>query len=130
VDVFLPNDHEAQLITGLADPVAQAEKFKTLGARTAIITMGDRGAVLVGEGQRLRAEAYRMNFVDGTGGGDAFAAGYMAGMLRGWTAAECLRIGSAVGASCVRAIGTTTGVFTKEECEAFLRDHTLKVEAM
>jgi sugar/nucleoside kinase (ribokinase family) len=128
VDVFLPNDHEARLITGLADAVAQAERFRAMGVRTAIITMGERGSVLVGEGARLRAEAYRMSFVDGTGGGDAFAAGYIAGMLRGWGPQECLRIGSAVGASCVRAIGTTTGVFTQDECEAFLRDNPLAVE--
>src|SRR4051794_19841598 len=70
-DVFLPNDHEGKLITGLDDPVAQAELFNRLGARTAIITQGDRGSVLIGEGSlRLRAETYRMPFVDGTGGGD------------------------------------------------------------
>jgi sugar/nucleoside kinase (ribokinase family) len=85
--------------------------------------------VLVGEGVRLRAEAYRVPFVDGTGGGDAFAAGYIAGLLRGLDAAGCLQMASAVGASCVRAIGTTTGVFTKAELEAFLRENTLKVEA-
>jgi hypothetical protein len=28
----------------------------------------------------------------------------------------------------VRAIGTTAGVFTAEECAAFLRDNALKVE--
>ena len=127
-DVFLPNDHEAKLITGLTDPVAQAEKFHAMGAKTAIITMGDGGSVLIGEGVRLRAGTYRMNFVDGTGGGDAFAAGYIAGMLRGGEPADCLRIGSAVGASCVRAIGTTTGVFTRDECEAFLRDNSLQIE--
>jgi sugar/nucleoside kinase (ribokinase family) len=126
-DVFLPNDHEGQLITGQADAVAQAEKFRAMGAGTAIITMGARGCVLVGDGARLRAEAYRMPFVDGTGGGDAFAAGYIAGLLRGWGPEECLRIGSAVGASCVRAIGTTTGVFTKDECEAFLKANELAV---
>jgi len=128
VDVFLPNDHEGKLITGLDDPLAQAELFHRLGAKTAIITQGERGSVLVGEGLRLRAGAFTMPFVDGTGGGDAFAAGYVAGMLRGWGPEECLRIASAVGASCVRGIGTTAGVFTREECEAFLRDNSLKVE--
>ncbi len=127
-DVFLPNDHEAKLITGLSDPVAQAEKFHAMGAKTAIVTMGERGSVLVGEGVRLRAGTYRMPFVDGTGGGDAFAAGYIAGMLRAGGPEECLRLGSAVGASCVRAIGTTAGVFTREECDAFLRDNALPVE--
>jgi sugar/nucleoside kinase (ribokinase family) len=67
-------------------------------------------------------------FVDGTGGGDAFAAGYIAGLLRGLDAEGCLRLGSAVGASCVRAIGTTTGVFNRSELEAFLRDNPLRIE--
>jgi sugar/nucleoside kinase (ribokinase family) len=128
VDVFLPNDHEAQLITGLSDPLAQAERFHRLGVKTAIITQGDRGSVLVSDGLSLRADGFPVTFVDGTGGGDAFAAGYIAGLLRGWGPEDCLRIASAVGASCVRAIGTTTGVFTQEECDAFLKANTLRVQ--
>ncbi len=130
VDVFLPNDHEAALITGQSDPLAQAELFHRLGARTTIITQGDRGAVLVSEGLKLRAGTFGVKFVDATGGGDAFAAGYIAGLLRGWGPEDCLRIASAVGASCVRAIGTTAGVFTAEECDAFLARHSLPVERL
>ena len=130
VDVFLPNDHEAELITGRSDPLEQAELFHRLGARSAIVTMGDRGSVLVGEGLRLRAGAFPVTFVDGTGGGDAFAAGYIDGLLRGLDPEGCLRRASAVGASCVRAIGTTAGVFTREECDAFLREHHLPVERL
>jgi sugar/nucleoside kinase (ribokinase family) len=128
VDVFVPNDHEGQLITGLQDPLAQAERFHHMGARTSIVTMGDRGAVLVADGLRLRADSYRMPFVDGTGGGDAFAAGYIAALLQGLGPEESLRMASAVGASCVRAIGTTAGVFTGEECATFLRGNALKIE--
>jgi len=35
---------------------------------------------------------------------------------------------SAVGASCVRAVGTTAGIFNREEARAFIRDHELTVE--
>lgn len=128
VDVFLPNNHEAELILGEKDPLRQAERFHRMGAATVIITMGDQGSVLVEERVRLRAPTYRVPFVDGTGGGDAFAAGYIDGLLRGLDAEGCLQIGSAVGASCVRAIGTTTGVFTRSELEAFLRDNPLRIE--
>jgi sugar/nucleoside kinase (ribokinase family) len=129
VDAFLPNDHEAGLITGESDPLLQAEWFRQCGAATTIVTQGHRGAVLVGPGGlRLRAEAFRVPFVDGTGGGDAFAAGYIAGLLRGLDAEGCLRLASAVGASCVRALGTTAGVFTRAECDAFLGEHPLRVE--
>lgn len=128
VDVFLPNDHEAQMILGEKDPFRQAERFRQMGARTSIITMGDRGSILMGQDVRLHAESYRVPFVDGTGGGDAFASGYIDGLLRGLDEEGCLRIGSAVGASCVRAIGTTTGVFTRPELEVFLRDNPLRIE--
>jgi sugar/nucleoside kinase (ribokinase family) len=128
VDVFLPNDHEGQLITGEADPLRQAEVFRQLGARTVVITRGAEGAVLVNERQRLRAGAFSVPFVDGSGGGDAFDAGYIYGLLHDLGPEECLRIASALGASCVRAIGTTPGVFTKAECEEFLQKNKLGIE--
>jgi sugar/nucleoside kinase (ribokinase family) len=128
VDVFLPNDHEAKLISGRDDPLAQARFFQERGAGTVIITQGDRGSVLVQRGLTLRAGAFSMDYVDGTGGGDAFAAGYMAGMTAGLDAEGCLRLASAVGASCVRALGTTAGVFTRAEAEAYLATHSLPVE--
>ncbi len=128
VDVFLPNNDEGRLITGEADPLRQAERFRRLGAGTVVITMGGDGAVLVGDGIRLRAGAFRVPFVDGSGGGDAFDAGYLYGLLNGYDVEGCLRVASALGASCVRALGTTPGVFTRAECEAFLRENTLAVE--
>jgi sugar/nucleoside kinase (ribokinase family) len=128
VDVFLPNNHEAGLITGEQDPLRQAEAFRRLGVGTAIITCGGDGTVLVDDRRRLRAGVYPVPFVDGTGGGDAFAAGYVYGMLQGLDAEGCLRVASALGASCVRAVGTTTGVFTRAECEEFLKAHALPIE--
>jgi sugar/nucleoside kinase (ribokinase family) len=130
VDVFLPNSHEAEMITGERDPVRQAETFRRLGAGTAIVTLGGDGAVVVGERVRVRAGAFPVQFVDGSGGGDAFDAGYVYGLLHGMGPEDCLRVASALGASCVRAVGTTTGVFTKAECEEFLRRHTLKIESL
>ena len=55
VDVFLPNHHEAELITGQTDPLAQAETFHRLGAKTAIVTLGDGGSVLV-DGREAAAD--------------------------------------------------------------------------
>src|SRR5262249_14400120 len=130
VDVFMPNDHEGELMTGESDPLRQAEHFRRLGANTVIITRGGEGAVLVGPKKRLLCGAFPMSFVDGSGGGDAFAAGYICGMLADEDEAGCLRVASALGASCVRAVGTTTGVFTRAECEAFLKQHTLKIEQL
>jgi sugar/nucleoside kinase (ribokinase family) len=128
VDVFLPNHHEGELICGERDPLRQAECFHAMGCGTAIVTMGGDGAILVQKGRRLRCGVYSMPYVDASGGGDAFDAGYIYGLLRGMAPEDCLRVASALGASCVRALGTTPGVFTRPECEAFLREQSLPIE--
>lgn len=130
VDVFLPNNHEGELITGKSDPVVQAELFHEMGAGTAIVTLGGEGAVVVSQRGRFRVGTYPTEFVDGSGGGDAFDAGYVYGLLHGLGTEDCVRVASALGASCVRAVGTTTGVFTRAECEEFLRRHTLPIERL
>ena len=127
-DVFLPNDDEAAALTGLSDPLRQAERFRDAGAQTVVITQGERGSLLVGDGVRLRAGAYPSEFVGGTGSGDAFDAGFIAGLLAGEDPAGCLRWGSALGASCVRSIGATESVFNRQEALAFIKEHPLEIE--
>lgn len=130
VDVFLPNNHEGELLTGEKEPLRQAETLHRLGARTAVVTMGGEGSVLVQDGLRLRAGVFRVPFVDGSGGGDAFDAGFICGLLQNLGPEDCLRIASALGASCVRVVGTTPGVFTRPECDAFLREQRLTIERL
>ncbi|MBN2473166.1 MAG: carbohydrate kinase family protein [Pirellulales bacterium] len=129
IDVFLPNDDEAAALTGLSDPLEQASVFRDAGAKNVVITQGDRGSLWVGEGQRLRCGVYPTEFVGGTGSGDAFDAGFIAGMLAGEDPAGCLRWGSALGASCVRSITATDGVFSRQEAEQFMQEHALPIES-
>jgi sugar/nucleoside kinase (ribokinase family) len=127
-DIFLPNTDEATLILGEADPLRQALAFRDLGARRVVITRGEHGAIAVSDSLRVRLGSYPVPFVDGSGGGDAFDAGYIAGLLDGLDELGCLKLASAIGASCVRAIGTTAGVFTRPEADAFIAQHELAVE--
>ena len=128
VDVFLPNGDEADLILGESDPIRQALAFRDLGARRVVITRGEHGAVAVSDDLRVRLGAFPIEFVDGTGGGDAFDAGYIAGLIDGLDELGCLALAGAVGASCVRAVGTTAGIFDRDEAERFLAEHRPVVE--
>jgi sugar/nucleoside kinase (ribokinase family) len=127
-DVFLPNTDESAVITALTDPVKQAEYFLNAGVRTVAITCGGGGSVLISDNLRVRAGAFPMEYRGGTGSGDAFDAGYIAGLIEGLDPLGCLTWGSAVGASCVRSISATESVFTRIEAEAFLREHSLSIE--
>ncbi len=95
-----------------------------------MITRGELGVVSVSDALRVKLGTYPVPFVDGSGGGDAFNAGYILGLLEGRSELECLKLASAVGASCVRAVGTTAGVFTRQEAEDFIDSHELAVESL
>jgi sugar/nucleoside kinase (ribokinase family) len=127
-DVFVPNADEAELILGERDPIRQALAFARLGARRVVITRGELGAVSVSDELRVRLGSYPVPFVDGSGGGDAFNAGYIVGLLEGRPELDCLKLASAVGASCVRAVGTTAGVFTRAEASEFMARNELSIE--
>ena len=127
-DVFLPNTDEAALILDETDPVRQALGFLDLGAHHVVVTLGARGAVSVSDALRVRIGTYPVSFVDATGGGDAFDAGYIAGLIDGRDELDCLRLASALGASCVRAVGATAGIFTREEADEFMKEHPLKID--
>jgi sugar/nucleoside kinase (ribokinase family) len=129
MDFFLPNDDEAKAMTGLSDPVEQLHAFLEWGAHTVIITKGKRG-VVAGRGQEFwHAGIYEMSqAVDPSGCGDAFAAGVVTGIVRGWDLSATIRYASALGASAIRALGTTDGVFTAAQAEEFIAANRLDVK--
>lgn len=127
VDYFLPNDHEGELITGHSSPAEQARVFRNMGARNVLITRGDKGTVWIGDKTHLESDIFRVPFVDGSGSGDAFAAGFILGLLENRSPEEILTMASAVGASCVRALGTTQGIFSRPELDAFLQANRLRI---
>jgi sugar/nucleoside kinase (ribokinase family) len=129
-DAFLPNDQEARRITGLERPLDQARKLREAGCRNVVITCGGAGVILDGEEGLWRAGTYSVPIVDATGTGDAFLAGYVYGLRRGADVPRRLQYGAAMGASCVRAIGATTGVFNAVELEDYVRREPLPVERL
>jgi sugar/nucleoside kinase (ribokinase family) len=130
-DFFLPNGDEARLITGESDSLRQLDGLRQMGARTTILTRGRCGALIAQEGTLHEAAAYPVEQVDGTGGGDAFIAGLIYGLLKSPSAkadiVACIPYGAAMGASCVRSMGATTGVFRRTELEEFVAANPLEI---
>ena len=120
-DYFLPNEDEAQRLTGCPDARGQAECLSRLNPGCAVaITRGQHGSLTKRGGRLIETLPFRMDTVDESGAGDAFAAGLIAGALENWELERTLSFASAVGASCTRALGCSAGVFTFDEAMAFL----------
>ncbi len=127
-DAFLPNSDEAQVLTGRKNPREQAEALSQLNPNcTIVITSGKAGAFAKHGSQIVRAGAFKVDSIDESGGGDAFDAGFIVGMLEGWPLDDSLRFASAVGASCTRAMGCHAGVFRFDEARDFIAKNHLEV---
>jgi len=128
VDVFMPNDDEAAVITGEKDPERQADIFLEFGADIVVITMGSAGVLIKTKNLLLRSGCYEVDFVDASGAGDAFGAGFIAALLQGESLNYALKAASALGASCVTKLGCSEGLFSKNELEVYVQNNELKVE--
>ena len=128
-DFFLPNSDEARIITGRIDPGEQAEEVLRHNSQmTVVITMGKEGSLVRTKDRIARASTYEVEVVDPSGGGDAFSAGFIFGVVNGWQLEETLKLASAMGASAVKGVGTTTGVFTRSEAEQFMKNNEMELE--
>ena len=127
VDAFLPNNDEAEGLTGESDPARQAEVLLRYGPGMVVITLGGQGSLLKTKTETIRASSYRVDFADASGAGDAFDAGFIAGLLNGWSLEDTVKFASAMGASCVRALGCTAGLFSRQEAEAFIENNEIRL---
>jgi sugar/nucleoside kinase (ribokinase family) len=121
VDLFMPALAEARGITGEDDPARAAAWLRERGAGAVTITLGADGCYASAPGFEGYVRAPAVAEVDGTGSGDAFAAGLLHGMLAGWSLERSAGFACAVGALATTAVGAYGGLRGVGETLAFAR---------
>ena len=127
IDVLVPNESETSLLSGL--PVDTFEKAETAarnllatGARSIVLTLGERGALVIdGSHPAVHIRAHAVQVVDTTAAGDAFVAGLAVGLAEGYDLVEAARLGNAAGAIAVTRLGAQPAMPRRTEVERFLR---------
>jgi ribokinase len=125
-DYLTPNETETEELTGLKvetvdDARRAGDKLLTMGVGTAIITLGEKGALLHARGQSEHVPAVKAGpVVETTGAGDAFNGGLAAALARGTAPLEAVRFANAVAGISVTRPGTAPSMPTLAEVEALL----------
>lgn len=126
-DYLAVNDYEAQLMqdkTGL-NLEALAGKVKAL-----IVTLGAQGSVIYADGQRFDIPCVKADaIVDPTGCGDAYRAGLLYGIARGWDWPTCGRLASVMGSIKIASRGGQNHRPSREEIER-IYSHALVKETL
>jgi ribokinase len=111
--ILTPNGDEARALAGERDVDAAARALAALTGAPVLVTLGARGALLVGAGiERLPAPAVEV--VDTTGAGDAFNGALAAGLAAGRQLREAARFAVAAAARSTRAAGARAGMPRRE----------------
>lgn len=128
VTIVTPNEVEASILTGVkvvdeASAAQAADWFFQRGVKKVVITMGGMGA-FVADGTRAElTPAFKVNAIDTTGAGDAYNGGFVTALSEGNDIFAAARFAAATAALSVQKMGTTPSMPTREEIEAFLKEH-------
>jgi len=107
VDILLPNETEAEILTGIKphddeSTEACAVKLLSLGPKAVIITLGERGAIMVRQSaaglEKLHVDSFPVKVLDSTAAGDAFCGALATKLARGASMEDAIRYGCAGGA--------------------------------
>ncbi|MDX6748272.1 PfkB family carbohydrate kinase [Geminicoccaceae bacterium 1502E] len=108
LDVLVVNEHEAAVLAGEGEAEALARALARRHGLTCVVTLGAAGALAVAPGGGLRVPCLKVEVVDTTGAGDAFA-GVLAGALdMGLPMEEALRHSAVAAGITCEGLGAQT----------------------
>ncbi len=120
VDYAVPSIEEARMVTRQHSPEDVARVLLDKGVKTVALKMGTDGCYIRNADVALRIPIYKVDAIDALGAGDAFAAGFLTGLVNGWSMEQAGKFANATGAFCVTALGATTGISDQETIELFI----------
>lgn len=126
VDIITPNETEASILTGRQVTDVKSAKLAAvdllqMGARSVIVKLGARGALLAENNDFEHIEGFQVDAVDTTAAGDAFAGGLAAALVEGRKLRSAAVFANAAGALAVTRFGAQTSMPSRAEVEEFLK---------
>jgi sugar/nucleoside kinase (ribokinase family) len=115
LDLFVPSLSEGSAISGQPEPETVASWLRERGVGSVALKLGADGCFVSSEEFEGFVAAPEVEAIDGTGSGDAFAAGLLYGRLAGWPLERAAALANAAGALAATAVGAVEGVRGLEE---------------
>ena len=123
LDYFVPNESEAETITGM--PVRNvdeakkcAEKLLSGGVKRVIITLGANGSLLAGREGMEHIDAFSVKSVDSTGAGDAFIGSFAVFLGEGLPEREAVRKANLYAGLSTTGVGTQKSFYDRARYDA------------
>jgi sugar/nucleoside kinase (ribokinase family) len=126
VDIFMPNEREAQKAAGSDNLEASVQKLSKI-VPLVVVKLGPEGAMAQRGAERFVSPAVKVEAVDPVGAGDSFDAGFLHRYLRGGDLPACLAAGNLAGAFSTTRPGGTEAFRDVSYRNRFYGEHAAKL---
>lgn len=122
VDVITPNETELRILLGLApdDPTPTRElayRLKDCGAKNVIVTMGEKGSLVLTQTAEVHVQSIPVKVVDTTGAGDSYNAGLAIALAEGKDIVAAAKFAACTGALACTRLGVIPSLPTRVAVE-------------
>ena len=119
LDYFVPNESEAESITGIAvkdvdDAKKCSERLLVQGIDRVIVTLGARGSYLAGRGFGEHVLPFAVSSIDSTGAGDAFIGSFAVFLAEGLPELEAIRRANLYAGLSTTGVGTQKSFYNRQ----------------
>jgi len=126
VDILTPNQSEAKVLTGRSpdaaiEPETVARELIRSGVKEIVMTLGEKGALIVTATSSLHIPAINVQAEDTTGAGDSFNAGLALALAGGARLEEAVRFAVITGGLAVTREGVIPALPRRDEVLLFFR---------
>jgi ribokinase len=126
VDVLTPNETEAKVLAGRSpefhiDPETVARELLAYGVKQVVMTLGEKGALIVTGSSTTHVPAHILSAIDTTGAGDAFNAGLAVALAFGAPLEPAVRFAVVTGGLAVTREGVIPSLPSLDEVLEFFK---------
>jgi sugar/nucleoside kinase (ribokinase family) len=114
-DIVIASERFANELAPSDELANSLREITSLGPRTAVITMGEAGAVALEGTKLVQQDAIDVFVADTTGAGDAFCGAFAYAQLKGWPLERALPFANATAGLACRSLGSRSGLPTVDE---------------
>ena len=128
VDIIIPNEIETETLTGLPtktdnEVLVAGRNLLSKGVETVILTLGDRGSLLLNEDGKKLIPAFDVSVVDTTAAGDSFCGVLAASLANGISINLSVKIANAAGALAVTKLGAEPSLPQRDAIDELLQSN-------
>ncbi len=115
IDYFMPSIEEACIMSGLNDPIDVGKFYLDNGAKNCVFTMGGEGSFFINKSEQIKTPAFDVKVVDTTGCGDAFDAGMIAAIVKGFDIEKALNFATITSGLVATGLGSDAGIISFDD---------------